>query len=226
PLARIDRVRRRQAVPARHVGHGDVVAPGDRVERVAALDDHARTGLPLRRRGRGAGGAAAGRGTTHHGALAARGQHGHQRQRRQQAPGRGTTLGNHANFALQTSQATTAATSTVAIHPSGSIQRRSASAARAPPKRIAAASRYTRLPRPTSMLRKYGSSGTPTIPEAQVKTFIGIGMKPPSTRNQNTAQGDSAILAWTVAMPASIPGSMPIIASSGLIASKAKWPRA
>src|SRR5690606_2421308 len=167
-----------------------------------------------------------GRRIAHHGALAAGRQHRQQHHRRQQARDRGQTLGVHANFVLHTSQATAAATSRVAIQPSGSIQRRSATAARAPPKRMAPASRYTRLPRPTSMLRKYGSSGTPTIPEAQVKTFIGIGMKPPSTRNQNTAQGDSAILAWTVAMPASIPGSMPIMPSSGLIASKAKWPRA
>ncbi|KAG1219644.1 hypothetical protein G6F68_021374 [Rhizopus microsporus] len=76
------------------------------------------------------------------------------------------------------------------------------------------------------MLSRYCGIGTPTIPDAHVKTFIGIGMKPPSTRKVNTAHGDSAIFACTVVMPCSIAGSMPIASNSGLIASKAKWPNA
>ncbi len=91
---------------------------------------------------------------------------------------------------------------------------------------MTAASTYTRLPRPINMLRKYCGNGTPTIPDAHVKTFIGIGMKPPSTRKVNTAHGDSAILTCTMAIPPSMLPSMPSAANTGLSASKAKWPSA
>ena len=75
------------------------------------------------------------------------------------------------------------------------------------------------------MLARNGSIGTPTMPEAQVKTFIGIGENPASTSIQNTAHGDSIIFAWISAMPDSIPCSMPSAANIGLSASKAKCPR-
>ncbi len=71
------------------------------------------------------------------------------------------------------------------------------------------------------MLSTYCGSGTPTIPDAHVKTFIGIGMKPPSTRKVNTAHGDSTIFACSVAMPDSMAGNMPSAANSGLSASNA-----
>ncbi|MNU00546.1 hypothetical protein D3C72_2436990 [compost metagenome] len=71
------------------------------------------------------------------------------------------------------------------------------------------------------MLIRYCGNGTPTIPEAQVKTFIGIGMKPPNIRNVTTAHGDSAIFCCSVAMPASMAGSMPSAANTGFSASNA-----
>ena len=84
-----------------------------------------------------------------------------------------------------------ASSNTVAIQPSGSIQRCSAASARGPPRRMAPATRYTRLPRPTNMLAMNGSSGTPTMPEAQVKNYSGIGVNPASTRIQNAFHGES-----------------------------------
>ena len=43
------------------------------------------------------------------------------------------------------------------------------------------------------MLARNGSIGTPTMPDAQVKIFIGIGVNPPSTSSQNAFHGDSAM---------------------------------
>ncbi len=83
------------------------------------------------------------------------------------------------------------------------------------------AMRYTRLPRPTAIAARYGNHGTPTTPEAQVNTFIGIGANPPATSSQNTAHGDSAIFALIVSMPDSMPPNMPIASNSGLSNSKA-----
>ena len=61
----------------------------------------------------------------------------------------------------------------------------------------------------------------PTMPDAQVNTFIGIGMNPPSTRKPNTAHGDCAIFACSVAMPAFTLSSMPSASSAGRTASNA-----
>ena len=54
--------------------------------------------------------------------------------------------------------------------------------------------RNTRLPRPTAMLARNGSSGTPTMPDAQVKNFNGIGANPASTSIQNAFHGDCAAI--------------------------------
>ncbi len=87
--------------------------------------------------------------------------------------------------------------------------------------RIAPATRYTRLPRPTNMLAMNGNRGTPTMPEAQVKNFRGIGVKPASTRIQNAFHGDSIAISRRYTTCSFILCSQPSSANSGLTSSKA-----
>jgi hypothetical protein len=83
------------------------------------------------------------------------------------------------------------------------------------PRRITPASRKTRLPRPISMPPINGSSGMPTMPEAQVKIFSGTGTKPASTSIQNAFHGCVFTSAPSSATSASSFGSQPMSASSG-----------
>ena len=59
---------------------------------------------------------------------------------------------------------------------------------------MASATRYTRLPRPMNMLARNGTSGTPTMPDAQVNIFSGIGVNPARTSSQKAFQGECAAI--------------------------------
>ncbi len=66
---------------------------------------------------------------------------------------------------------------------------RSFASAFSPPKRIAPATRNTRLPRPIAPPAKNGSSGMPTAPEARVNILNGTGVNPAISSNQKPLLG-------------------------------------
>lgn len=74
------------------------------------------------------------------------------------------------------------------------------------------------------MLAMNGRIGTPTTPEAQVKIFRGMGVKPTITSNQNAFHGDSATTCRRFCTCSSMRALQPSHSISGCKAANAKWP--